>query len=198
MLVALLVPGRKDPASELVREAGLGVAEALGKKIHLGDPAQGWDLWLGSCRSSEETKVADCSDVKIAYRSAGEGELVVTSKRARATTGDWEIDLLGDVTLTSEQLTMRTDQAHYSSSKHLLTSDEVVTISGKGLEMKGTGLDVDVGSQTMRLRSAVHTQIQPKVALPSPPAAPAAGEPQAAKPRAKGEARRTRHDGRPK
>lgn len=198
LLVAVLRPERHESAADLAREAGLGVAEALGKKIHLGDPAQGWDLWLGSCRSSEETKVADCSEVKIAYRSESQGELVVTSQRARATTTDWEIDLLGDVTLTSERLTMRTDRAHYSSSKHLLTSDDVVTIAGKGLEMKGTGLDVDVGSQTMRLRSAVHTKIQPKVAMPAAPAAPAAKQPPASTPRDSAGSRRPARDRRGK
>lgn len=177
LVVAVLRPEREETAADLAREAGLGVAEALGKKIHLGDPAQGWDLWLASCRSSEETKLADCSDVKIAYRSANEGDLVVTSKRAKASTTDWEIDLLGDVTLTSDRITMRTDQAHYSSSKHLLTSDEVVTIAGKGLDMSGTGLDVDVGAQTMRLRSAVRTTIQPKLAMPPASPAPEAVEP---------------------
>lgn len=200
LVVAVLRPDRKESPADLARQAGLGVAEALGKKIHLGDPAQGWDLWLGSCRSSDETKVADCSDVKIAYRSANEGELVVTSTRAKATTTDWEIDLLGDVTLTSAQLTMRTDQAHYSSGKHLLTSDEVVTISGKGLDMSGTGLDVDVGAQTMRLRSAVVTRIQPKVAMPGASVAPAADEASgsvaAQTSRDKGSPRRTPRGGR--
>jgi lipopolysaccharide export system protein LptC len=172
LLMAVVRPDRGESASDLARNAGLRAAEAVGKKIHFGDPAQGWDLWLASCRSSEETKTADCSDVRIVYRSSSKGELVVTSERAKATTADWEIDLIGNVTLTSDQVTMHTARAHYSSKQHSLTSDEVVSIVGKGLEMNGTGLDVDVTSQTMRLRSSVVTRIEPKGGLvdgPQPP-----------------------------
>lgn len=186
LVLAVVMPERNETASDLARSAGLKAAEALGQKIHLTDPAQAWDLWLGACRSSEETKRASCTDVKIVYRSSGDGELVMTSERADADTDAWEIDLSGNVTVTSADMSLRTDTAHYSSQAHRITSDDPVKIVGRGIEVTGTGLDVDVEAQAMRLRSAVYTRIEPKAraaASEDAGSAPAGGSPTRAKPR---------------
>ncbi len=176
LIVAVIVPDRPESASDLARTAGLKAAEALGQKIHLTDPAQAWDLWLGACRTSDETKRATCTEVKILYRSSAQGELVMTSERAEADTERWEIDLSGDVTVTSGELSLRTPTAHYSSQAHRITSDDSVIIEGRGLEVRGTGLDVDVASQAMRLTSAVYTRIEPNARVGASAAAPAAGD----------------------
>ncbi len=174
LIVAVIVPDRPESASDLARMAGLKAAEALGQKIHLTDPAQAWDLWLGACRTSDETKRATCTEVKILYRSSDQGELVMTSERADADTEHWEIDLSGNVTVTSGELSLRTATAHYSSQAHRITSDDPVIIEGRGLEVRGTGLDVDVAAQAMRLTSAVYTRIEPKARVGASAATPAA------------------------
>ncbi len=162
-LVALLWPDRKVKVTDLALKA----AEAYGKGFEFGDKAEGWRVRLATCRSSDESKLANCDDVKITYATPKNGELVVTGLHAKVDMGTKELDLMGDVTLTSSQITMRTDKVHYSPQQRLLTSDDPVSITGTGLTMSGTGLDVEVPTQTMRLRSNVVTRIEPKSGGPA-------------------------------
>jgi LPS export ABC transporter protein LptC len=83
-----------------------------------------------------------------------EGHLTLDGKELSTVT------LEGDVVLLIDDLEMRTDKARYDHAADRIAAPGPVTIHGKTLDVKGTGLEVDVTPKRMRLLGDVHTVLR--------------------------------------
>jgi LPS export ABC transporter protein LptC len=83
-----------------------------------------------------------------------EGRLTLDGKELAAVT------LTGDVVLNIDDLEFRADEAHYDHAKDRIDAPGLVTIRGKTLDVRGTGLTVDVTPQRVHLLGDVHTVLR--------------------------------------
>jgi LPS export ABC transporter protein LptC len=83
-----------------------------------------------------------------------EGHLTLDGKELSTVT------IEGDVVLLIDDLEMRTDKARYDHAADRIAAPGEVTIHGKTLDVKGTGLEVDVTPRRMRLLGDVHTVLR--------------------------------------
>jgi LPS export ABC transporter protein LptC len=83
-----------------------------------------------------------------------EGRLTLDGKELAAVT------LTGDVVLNLDDLEFRADEARYDHAKDRIDAPGVVTIRGKTLDVRGTGLQVDVTPRRVHLLSDVHTVLR--------------------------------------
>jgi LPS export ABC transporter protein LptC len=67
--------------------------------------------------------------------------------------------LRGTVVVQLGDMQLETEEATYDRTKDLITSPGDVTIHGRALDVRGRGMEVQVGPQQMRLLRDVHTTV---------------------------------------
>jgi hypothetical protein len=158
---ALFRPGHEDGSTDLVEQLGKKVGESLASNVKFGSKLEGYEVTLGTCHS-EDQKSSLCDDVRIVYQAGPQGEIVVTANQAQLDTTTKVTDLVGDVVVKTSQATMRTDKARYLPAERLVTGEDAVQITAEGLEIDGKGFEIEVPTQTLRIKSEVKTHIETK------------------------------------
>jgi LPS export ABC transporter protein LptC len=86
--------------------------------------------------------------------SGAEGRIALDGRELRSVT------LRGKVAVRLDDLELETEEATYDRSRDLITSPALVTIRGRTLELRGRGMEVEVGPQHVRLLDEVHTTLR--------------------------------------
>jgi LPS export ABC transporter protein LptC len=89
-----------------------------------------------------------------AHLVGAEGRLTLDGKELSAVT------IHGDVVLEIDDLELRADEATYDHAQDRIRAPGPVTIRGKTLDVKGTGLEVEVTSRIVHLLKDVHTVLR--------------------------------------
>ena len=83
--------------------------------------------------------------------SGREGHLTVDGRELRSVT------LIGSVSVRLDDLTLETEEATYDHARDLITSAGPVAVRGRQLDLRGVGMEVQVGPQHVRFLRDVHT-----------------------------------------
>ena len=83
--------------------------------------------------------------------SGREGHLTVDGRELRSVT------LIGNVSVRLDDLTLETEEATYDHARDLITAAGPVTVRGRQLDLRGLGMEVQVGPQHVRFLRDVHT-----------------------------------------
>ena len=86
--------------------------------------------------------------------SGAEGQLTLVEREVQTLT------LTGGVVVQTDTLRLETAEATYDRSRDLITAPGAVTVRGQQLDVRGQGMEVDVGPQHFRLLQDVHTIVQ--------------------------------------
>jgi len=87
----------------------------------------------------------------------------VQGKEGRITLDGREVltvTLQGGVVVRLDDLELMTEEATYDRTRDVITSAAVVTVRGRTVELRGRGMEVDVGPQHVRLLEDVHTTLR--------------------------------------
>jgi LPS export ABC transporter protein LptC len=90
---------------------------------------------------------------RLAHLRGNEGRITLDGHEMRA------ITLLGGVTVQLDDMELDTEEATYDRARDLITSAGDVTIHGRTLDVRGRGMEVQVGPQHVRLLAHVHTTV---------------------------------------
>src|SRR5438552_4304606 len=71
--------------------------------------------------------------------------------------------LRGGVAVELDDMELETAEATYDRAKDLITSPGDVTIHGRTLDVRGRGMEIQVGPQHVRLLKNVHTTVHRNV-----------------------------------
>lgn len=71
------------------------------------------------------------------------------------------VDVEGAITVRLGEYELSTDRATYDRARDLVIAPGRVRISGGGLEAEGLSMEVEVGTQRLRLAEAVHMTLHP-------------------------------------
>jgi LPS export ABC transporter protein LptC len=89
-----------------------------------------------------------------AHVAGAEGHLVLEGRDLRSLT------LRGGVSVRLDDLELETEEATYDRATDLITSAAVVTVHGRLLDVRGKGMEVEVGPQLVRLLDDVQTTVR--------------------------------------
>jgi LPS export ABC transporter protein LptC len=167
VLVSLRANLRARKASEAVEKLPKVSTEGADmqlKKIRFVEDKQGqktWELEAESVHQYQEQNIMVLEDVKVTFY-AKEGRIIyLTGKHGKVYQDSKNVDLLGDVVLTSSDgYQLKTHSASYCHSEKIVSTADPVEINGEQIRLTGRGMLVDVEAKTFKILSQVKTQLR--------------------------------------
>jgi LPS export ABC transporter protein LptC len=134
------------------------------KKIRFVEDKQGqktWELEAESVHQYQEQNIMVLEDVKVTFY-AKEGRIIyLTGKQGKVYQDSKNVDLLGDVVLTSSDgYQLKTHSASYCHSEKIVSTADPVEIDGEQIRLTGRGMLVNVEAKTFKILSQVKTQLR--------------------------------------
>jgi LPS export ABC transporter protein LptC len=167
VLVSLRANLRARKASEAVEKLPKVSTEGADmqlKKIRFVEDKQGqktWELEAESVHQYQEQNIMVLEDVKVTFY-AKEGRIIyLTGKHGKVYQDSKNVDLLGDVVLTSSDgYQLKTHSASYCHSEKIVSTADPVEIDGEQIRLTGKGMLVNVEAKTFKILSQVKTQLR--------------------------------------
>ncbi len=155
---------KASEAVEKLRDFSTGGADMQLKKVRFVEDKQGqktWELEAESVQQYQEQNVMVLEDVKVTFY-AKEGRIIhLTGKQGKVDQNTKNVDLLGDVVLTSSDgYQLKTHSASYRHSEKIVCTSDPVEIDGEQIRLTGKGMLVDVEARTIKILSHVKTQLR--------------------------------------
>ena len=169
VLVSLRANLRARKASEAVGKVpklSTGGADMQLKKIRFVEDKQGqktWELEAESVHQYQEQNMMVLEDVKLTFY-AKEGRIIyLTGKQGKVYPNSKNVDLLGDVVLTSSDgYQLKTHSASYRHAEKIVSTADPVEIDGEQIRLTGKGMLVNVEAKTFEILSQVKTRLRGK------------------------------------
>jgi LPS export ABC transporter protein LptC len=163
-LQANLRARKASEAVEKLRDVSTGGADMQLKKVRFVEDKQGektWELEAESVQQYQEQNMMVLEDVKVTFY-AKEGRIIyLTGKQGKVYQDSKNVDLLGDVVLTSSDgYQLKTHSASYRHSDKIVSTPDPVEIDGEQIRLTGKGMLVDVEAKTFKILSQVKTQLR--------------------------------------
>jgi LPS export ABC transporter protein LptC len=151
-------------AVEKVSDVSTGGADMQLKKVRFVEDKQGqktWELEAESVQQYQGQNMMVLEDVKVTFY-AKEGRIIhLTGKQGKIYQNTKNVDLLGDVVLTSSDgYQLKTHSAFYRHSERIVSTPDPVEIDGEQIRLTGKGMLVDVEAKTFKILSQVKTQLR--------------------------------------
>ena len=167
VLVSLRTNLREREASEAAEKVSKVSTEGADmklKKIRLVEDKQGqktWELEAESVHQYQEQNIMVLEDVKVTFY-AKEGRIIyLTGKQGKVYQDSKNVDLSGDVVLTSSDgYRLKTQSASYRHSEKIVSTADPVEIDGEQIRLTGKGMLVNVEAKTFKILSQVKTQLR--------------------------------------
>ncbi len=157
---------RASEALEKVPKDSIGRADMRLEKVRFMEDKHGqktWELEAKSVRQYEDQNMMVLEDVKLTFYGKGGRVFYLTSKQGKVYPDSKDVDLTGDVVLTSSDgYELKTQSASYRHRENIVSTPDPVEIEGEQIRMTGKGMLVDVGAKTFRILSQVKTQLRGK------------------------------------
>lgn len=153
--------GRKDPPAPVVPD---GRQNQMLKEIHFVEDKHGqktWELRAKSVQVYQDENISVLEDVKVTYYAKEGRTFFLTSKTGKVNQQSKDVDLEGDVVLTtSDGYKLRTQSASYRDSEKMIRSSDPVDIEGDQVHITGKGMLVDVENKTFKILKEVKTELR--------------------------------------
>ena len=155
---------RVSEAVEKVPEVPAGDATHVLQKVHLAEDKHGqktWELEAKSVRQYQEQNIMVLEDVKLTFYAKEGRMFYLTSKQGKVYQDSKNVDLLGNVVLTSSDgYELKTHSASYRHSEKIVSTLDPVEIEGEQIRLTGRGMLVNVEAKTFKILSQVKTQLR--------------------------------------
>lgn len=167
-----LMKGReiqKNPLKLLdyVPEAALQIKEFRRAKVEGGRKV--WELFGEEARYLKDEKEAVIKKPRIVFYDKKGGTIKATGNEGRLFFTDKgthpemeKMQLKGGIQVNYRGFVLHTDELLYLKSKNQVVSPGKVTLEGDGLELEGTGMEIALDDERIRLLKKVRTKLQPE------------------------------------
>lgn len=157
---------KASEAMEKVPKVSTGGADMKLEKVRFVEDKHGqktWELEANSVRQYQEQNIMVLEDVKLTFY-AKEGRIFyLTSKQGKVYQDSKNVDLIGDVVLTSNDgYQLKTPSASYRHVEKIISTPDSVEIEGEQIRMTGKGMLVSMEAKTFKILSQVKTQLRGK------------------------------------
>jgi LPS export ABC transporter protein LptC len=133
------------------------------RRVRVEDDRAVWEITATDARYLDDASQILVSEPRMtffleggqrqAHIAGAEGRILLDGHDVRTLT------LRGGVALRLDDFELQTEEATYDRARDLITSSVDVTIRGRRLEVRGRGMEVEIGPQHMRLLDAVRTTV---------------------------------------
>lgn len=148
---------------ELVPDAAQRIRDF--RRVQVRDGRKEWEIAAAEARYfDEEQRVVVREPMVRLYLEDGrvvgirgdEGVIVLDGRELRT------VDLEGDIEVTLADYTVRTAAARYDRGADTIRAPGGVEISGREIDARGMGMEVDVSAQKLRLLNEVRMTLRPE------------------------------------
>jgi LPS export ABC transporter protein LptC len=165
VLVSLWVNLRERRASE--KGEGLPKVSTEGadmrlEKIRFVEDKHGqktWELEATSAQQYQDQNVMMLKDVKVTFYAKEGRYFVITGKQGKVYQDSKNMELVGDVVLTSSDgYSLKTQSVTYDHKERKARTSDPVEIEGEHIRLVGRGMLVDMEAKTFKILNQVKTQ----------------------------------------
>lgn len=120
-----------------------------------------WRLQADSVAHESQLQESQLKNVHMTLYDQGEfGDIQLTAQRGKWFSITGNVELNGDVVVKSGQgQALYCQQLYYDNKAELITSESLVRLVSKDMEIKGQGLQVSLQQQRMTILGQVHTRL---------------------------------------
>jgi LPS export ABC transporter protein LptC len=141
-----------DATADLTLE-DIHYVETKGKKKE-------WELRAKSGQHFQQGDYTTLHDLAVTFYAEG-GRIITLKGGEGSMKGKKEIDVWQDVVITSSDgYRVTTDSLHYDADKQRISNEDPVMLEGKGVQVKGVGISVDLKTKTVTILRKVQTVIK--------------------------------------
>jgi LPS export ABC transporter protein LptC len=134
------------------------------KRVKVKDGRTVWEITAAEAQYFEEQAQIVVREPRMRFfLEDGEREARIDGREGRIKLDGRELDAItmhGAVTGRLDDLQLETEEATYDRTRDVITSPALVTVRGRTIELRGRGMEVDVGPQHVRLLDDVHTTLR--------------------------------------
>ena len=132
------------------------------EKVHFVEDKHGqktWELEATSVQQYEGQNMLVLKDVKVTFFSRDGRSFVLTGKQGKVYQDSKNVEIAGDVILTSSDgYRLKTQSIAYDHKEKKARTQDLVEIEGEQLHLVGRGMLVDMEAKTFKVLSQVKTQ----------------------------------------
>jgi len=165
VLVTLWGNLRERKASEAGEELpniSTGGADMRLEKIRFVEDKHGqktWELEAKSVQQYQDQNTMVLEDIKVTFYAKEGRTFFLTGKKGTVYQDSKNVDLLGDVVLTSSDgYKLKTHSVAYRHSEKIISTSDPVEIEGEQIRLTGKGMLVNIEDKTFKILSQVKTQ----------------------------------------
>jgi LPS export ABC transporter protein LptC len=119
-----------------------------------------WELRAKSGQHFRQEDYTTLQDLTVTFY-AEEGRIITLKGDEGSMKGRKEIEVRGNVVITSSDgYRVTTDSLRYEAEQQRIFTDDPITLQGKGLQVKGVGVVVDLKTQKLRILRKVQTVLE--------------------------------------
>ncbi len=157
---------RASEAVEKVPKVSTGGADMRLEKVRFMEDKHGqktWELEAKSVHQYEGQNIMVLEDIKLTFYTKEGRIFYLTSKQGKVYQDSKNVDLTGNVVLTSSDgYELKTQSASYRHGEKIVSTPDPVEIEGEQIRMTGKGMVVNVEAKTFKILSQVKTQLRGK------------------------------------
>ena len=117
-----------------------------------------WELEAKAAQHFQEGKMTMLEDIKAAFYIKEGGVIRLRGDRGRIFHGTRDIEVQGNIVIfTPDGYQLTTEGLHYVDEAKQITSSQQVDIAGKGLEITGKDMSIDLVTGKLSMRGRVDT-----------------------------------------
>jgi LPS export ABC transporter protein LptC len=167
VLVSLWMNLKERKASEKLSEVpkvSTDGADTRLEKIHFVEDKRGqktWELEATSVQQYEGQNMLVLKDVKVTFFSKDGRYFVLTGKQGKVYQDSKNLEIVGDVVLTSNDgYSLKTQSISYNHKENKARTSDPVEIEGEQLHLEGRGMLVDMEAKIFKVLSQVKTRLK--------------------------------------
>ncbi len=155
---------KASEAVETLPKVSTGGADMRLEKIRFVEDKHGrktWELEAKQVQQYQEQNVLVLEDVKVTFYTKEGHPLFLTGKHGKVYQDSKNVDLVGDVVLTtSDGYQLKTHAVSYRHSEKIVSTSNPVEIEGEQIKLTGKGMVVNIEAKTFKILSQVKTQLR--------------------------------------
>jgi LPS export ABC transporter protein LptC len=153
--------GEDEILPEVKKDANTGADITL-QDIHYVETkrkAKEWELWAKSGQHFLQEDYTTLNDLSVTFYAA-DGRMITLKGNKGSMKEKKEIKVWGDVVITSSDgYRVATNSLLYERERQQITTPDPVMLDGKGVQVKGVGLVVDLNTKKVSILRKVQTVI---------------------------------------
>lgn len=129
----------------------------------VGKSGEKWEIRADTAKYARKENLAFFNTVRVKLVTSGGRTFLMTGERAKLQTDSRNIEISGNVEILSDRgECFRTEKLHYNNADGTVHTDGVVALWSDQMQIRGTGMVLNLKQSRLSLQSGVKGRIQGK------------------------------------